>query len=85
MILPVILSALAREFERPSAALPLVVACWAALVVPGWTDPPGFIADRPILNVPFRERYALAAVALMALTLARAAKARRSVPDPDAG
>jgi hypothetical protein len=53
--------------------------------VPGWTDPPGFIADRPILNVPFRERYALAAVALMALTLARATKTRRSVPDPDAG
>ncbi|WP_236554792.1 glycosyltransferase family 87 protein [Novosphingobium sp. 9U] len=69
MVLPAIVTALAREFARPSWALPLVLGCWLALIVPGWTDPPGFIADRPLLNVPFRERYALAAAVLLVLTM----------------
>lgn len=69
MILPAIVAALAREFERPSRALPLVLGCWVTLAVPGWTDPPGFIADEPLLNVPFRERYAVAAAVLLVLTM----------------
>lgn len=68
LIFPVILAALARALDRPDARrTPLVLACWAALVVPAWTDPPGVIADHPLLNVPFRARYALVAVALAAL------------------
>ncbi|MBB4858986.1 putative membrane protein [Novosphingobium chloroacetimidivorans] len=69
MILPAIVAALAREFARPTWALPLVLGCWLALVVPGWTDPPGLIASQPLLNVPFRERYALAAAVLLVLTM----------------
>jgi hypothetical protein len=80
MILPVIVAALAREFERPTLALPLVIACWLALVIPGWTDAPWPIASRPILNVPFRERYALVALALMLLTLTRVGGTRASQP-----
>lgn len=69
MILPALVTALSREFAQPSKALPLVLGCWCALAIPGWTDPPGFIAQQPWLNVPFRERYALAALALLGLTL----------------
>jgi hypothetical protein len=85
MILPVIVAALAREFERPTLALPLVIACWLALVVPGWTDAPSPIASRPILNVPFRERYALVALALMLLTFTRVIGGTRASQPEGAG
>lgn len=80
MILPAIVAALAREFERPTWAAPLVLACWGALVVPGWTDPPAFIAGNPLLNVPFRERYAVVAIVLLVLTLLTE---RRESASPD--
>jgi len=62
MIFPVILTALARTLESPGwLRTPLVLGCWLALVVPAWTDPPHLLGQYPLLNVPFRARYALVA------------------------
>jgi len=68
LIFPVILVALARTLAAPSWwRTPLVLGCWLALVVPAWTDPPHAIAAHPLLNVPFRGRYALVAAVLAKL------------------
>lgn len=65
LIFPVILAALAQTLTRPTwLRTPVVLACWLALVVPAWTDPPHLIGQYPLLNVPFRARYALVAVVL---------------------
>lgn len=71
LIFPVILTALAQTLAAPSWwRTPLVLACWAELVIPAWTDPPHALAQYPLFNVPFRARYALVALALAVLTLA---------------
>ncbi|EJU11674.1 mannosyltransferase [Sphingomonas sp. LH128] len=68
LIFPVILAAVAQTLGNPNPLrTPMVLACWMALVIPAWTDPPHLLAQYPILNVPFRGRYALVAVVLAAL------------------
>lgn len=68
LIFPAILAALARTLAKPTwPRTALVLACWLALVVPAWTDPPHLLGQYPWLNVPFRARYALVAVVLAAL------------------
>lgn len=70
LIFPVIMAALAQTLASPSWwRTPLVLACWLALVVPAWTDPPHFLARQPLFNVPFRGRYALVAIVLAGLIL----------------
>jgi hypothetical protein len=65
LIFPVILAALAQTLASPTwLRTPVVLACWLALAVPAWTDPPHLIGQYPLLNVPFRARYALVAVVL---------------------
>lgn len=81
LVFPVILAALARALATPSWwRTPLVLGCWLALVVPGWTDPPGAIAGHPLLNVPFRGRYTLVAIVLAALIVADAWPQLRALP-----
>lgn len=68
LIFPVILAALAQTLAAPHPLrTPLILACWLALVIPAWTDPPHLLGQYPLLNVPFRGRYALVAVVLAGL------------------
>lgn len=79
LIFPVILAALCATLARPHwLRTPLVLGCWLALAIPAWTDPPASLEALPAFNVPFRARYALAAVVLAALIAwdARPARAR---------
>ncbi|MFC0204975.1 glycosyltransferase family 87 protein [Novosphingobium soli] len=70
LVFPAILAALARTLHHPRALRTAVVlACWLALVIPAWTDPPAPLAAQPWFNVPFRARYGLVALVLIALIL----------------
>jgi len=80
LIFPVLFTVLAQSLETRSKALPLVIACWAALVIPGWTDPPGVIAASPLLSVLFRDRYAFVALTLALVILIPAWPRRASSP-----
>jgi len=83
LIFPAMFVAMARALDRPTLALPVVLGCWLAMVVPDWTDPPAAIAEIPWLNVAVRGRYALVALVLIAIELIdahRAAAARGGKP-----
>lgn len=70
LIFPVILAALVHTLRQPDPVrTPLVLACWLALVIPAWTDPPHLLGQYPLFNVPFRARYAFVALLLAALSL----------------
>ncbi|MEE4450459.1 glycosyltransferase family 87 protein [Novosphingobium resinovorum] len=83
LIFPAILSALLGALARPgSLRTPLVLACWLALVVPAWTDPPAVLGQIAAFNVPFRARYALVALVLCGLILVDARKTARTIAAP---
>lgn len=70
LIYPVILAALASTLARPHwLRTAIILACWLALVIPAWTDLPQVLARHPVLNVPFRARYAFVAMVLAGLIL----------------
>lgn len=80
---PLLYSVMARTLDRQPALIPVVLICWLAFVIPGWTDGPGLISGNPLLNVLFRGRYAFAALVLAALILVDGWRYRTSsVSDP---
>ncbi|MCW1427936.1 glycosyltransferase family 87 protein [Novosphingobium sp. JCM 18896] len=72
LLFPMVLAQLAQAIERPSPMLAVVVPCWLALLLPSWTQPPGFMAEVPLLNVLVQGRYAFVAAILIGVTLFRA-------------
>lgn len=82
LLFPLMLVMLLRGLERPSLLLIPILGCWLALVIPGWTDLPGGLADLPALNVLFRGRYAFAALLLAACMVIDSKAAQRASYGP---